>query len=190
MASADKDKSIRIMYLHGYGSRFDPQSDKMQVLSQLGKVFGPDLDYGQGPDTVLAVAMDFARREEPDLVIGTSMGGWLASHVGAALGIPFVALNPAIQPAQTLRKYIGHTVNYSGFDATIDADAVAAYPDFQKDSFSGLVLCEEGDEVLGAGETMVFLEGHHDVRLLPGGSHRFSCLSSQLDSIRNHVSSN
>lgn len=48
MTSADKDKPIRIMYLHGYGSRFDPHSDKMQVLSRLGEVFGPDLDYGQG----------------------------------------------------------------------------------------------------------------------------------------------
>lgn len=190
MASTDKDKPIRIMYLHGYGSRFDPQSDKMQVLSQLGKVFGPDLDYGQGPNAVLAIAIDFAHREQPDLVIGTSMGGWLASHVGAVLGAPFVALNPAIRPAQTLRKYIGHTINYSGFDATIDADAVSEYPDFQKGSFSGLVLCEEGDEVLDAGETLAFLEGHHDVRLLPRGSHRFSCLASQLDAIRRHVGSN
>lgn len=189
MTSRDTEEPIGIMYLHGYGSRFDPNSDKMEVLSQLGEVFGPDLDYGQGPDAVLAAAIDFARREQPELIIGTSMGGWLASHVGAVLGVPFVALNPAIQPAQTLRKYIGHTVNYSGFDATIDADAVAAYPDFQKDSFSGLVLCEEGDEVLDAAETKAFLERHHDVRVLPGGCHRFSCLASQLGVIRSHANS-
>lgn len=38
MTSRDTDKPIRFMYLHGYGSRFDPQSDKMQILSQLGAI--------------------------------------------------------------------------------------------------------------------------------------------------------
>lgn len=118
----------------------------------MGKLFGPDLDYGQGAGAVLAIAIDFASREQPDLIIGTSMGGWLASHVGAVLGIPFVALNPAIQPAKTLGKYVGHTVNYSGFDATIDADVVAGYPDFQRDGFSGLPPAEaEGNPKLLSG---------------------------------------
>lgn len=34
-----------------------------------------------------------------DLIAGVGMTGWLASHVGARLGIPFVALNPAYMHA-------------------------------------------------------------------------------------------
>lgn len=180
------EEAITIMYLHGYGSRFDPDSDKIRCLTRLGRCVGPHLDYGQGPDAVGKAARDMAFQEHPDLIVGTSMGGWLASHTGAALGIPFVALNPAIRPSQTLRKYIGKTVNYGGFNATIDAETVSAYYDFCISDGCGLILCEAGDEVLNADETIAYLEKYYATQLIPGGSHRFESLESQLDKIRHH----
>ena len=180
------DGAIKIMYLHGYGSRFDLQSEKMHILSQLGEVVGPDLNYGLGPDVVRKVAEDLARQEFPDLIVGTSMGGWLAGHTGTALGIPFVALNPAIRPSQTLRKYIGNPVNYEGFEATIEAETVAAYPDFRTTKGFGLILCEEADEVLDAHTTIAFLKDYYDARLIPGGNHRFSSLADHLGDIHTH----
>jgi hypothetical protein len=114
------------------------------------------------------------------------MGGWLAGHTGAALGIPFVALNPAIRPSQTLRKYVGNPVNYDGFEAAIDADTVAAYPDFRTTDGCGLILCEADDEILDAQETIASLKDYYATRLIPGGNHRFTSLASQLDTIRTH----
>ena len=31
---------MKIMYLHGYGSKFDPESAKIQALMKLGEVSG------------------------------------------------------------------------------------------------------------------------------------------------------
>lgn len=177
---------IKVMYLHGYGSQFDPNSEKMRCLSELGPVVGPNLNYGKGMDAVKKAASDLALQEDCELIVGTSMGGWLASHVGAALGISFVALNPALFPSQTLRKYIGKTVNYDGFDATIDAATVAGYEDFCTRRGCGLILCEAGDEVLDAHATIAYLDKYYAVELIPGGNHRFESLALQLDKIRRH----
>jgi predicted esterase YcpF (UPF0227 family) len=119
-------------------------------------------------------------------VVGISMGGWLASHVGVKCGIPFVALNPAISPSDSLQKHVGITVNYTGTDRTIDVDTVKQYPPLATTG-CGLVFCEEGDEVIDPKATINTLSKHYEVHLIPGGSHRFESLDAQIALIERHV---
>ncbi|CAA0081733.1 Uncharacterised protein [Halioglobus japonicus] len=174
---------MKVLYLHGYGSKFDPDSAKMQTLKKRGKVSGPDLDYGRGQQAVVDAVLTFVDNENYDLIVGTSMGGWLASHASVLLRVPFVALNPAIRPSQTLQKYIGQTINYVGYDCLIDDQAVISYEDFQTQGGYGHILCEEGDEVLDAHETISHLKAYYGTTLVPAGSHRFESLKYHLDQL-------
>jgi hypothetical protein len=177
---------MNILYLHGYGSEYKPDSDKVNALRTLGPVSGIDLDYGKGPAICIEMASEACRTHDINLIVGTSMGGWLASHVGVNCGIPFVALNPAISPSESLKKHAGTTVNYTGTDRTIEADTVKQYPPLATNG-CGLVFCQEGDEVIDPKATINALEKHYEVHLIPGGSHRYENLDAQIALIDRHV---
>lgn len=36
---------MKIFYIHGFASRFDPEADKVMALSQIGNVSGGNYDY-------------------------------------------------------------------------------------------------------------------------------------------------
>ncbi|MEO1945163.1 MAG: YqiA/YcfP family alpha/beta fold hydrolase, partial [Candidatus Thioglobus sp.] len=46
-----------------------------------------------------------------DLLVGTSMGGYMVAAIGDKLGVPFVAINPAIEPRESLKKTPGFAPN-------------------------------------------------------------------------------
>ena len=176
---------MNILYLHGYASCYKPDTDKVIALEQLGPVSGIDLDYTEGPDAVIEAALEATTRYNTELLVGTSMGGWLASQVALRTGLPFVALNPATDPAESLQKYIGQPIDFTGTAYVIDAQTVSAYPPLARDAH-GLVLCQSGDDVIDAQATHAALSRHYHVELLPGGSHRFENLDLQLDQIVSH----
>lgn len=75
-------------YLHGFTSRFDITIDKIKTLARPGPVYGHDIDYTQGWEDVIEESLDKLMQVNPDLLVGTSMGGWLAGISGAETGIP------------------------------------------------------------------------------------------------------
>lgn len=107
----------------------------------------------------------------------------MASHVGTALGIPFVALNPAIAPKETLLKHVGNFTDYSGKEKTLDEAIVADYPGFQIVGGCGLIFLEAGDDVIDPERTFAALDGIYKIKMVQGGSHRFSSLPEQMNDI-------
>ena len=85
---------MNILYIHGFGSKYDPEHEKIKTLESIGTVFGVDVDYTRGFRSCFETIMDVFLTGSVDLVVGTSMGGYMASHVGAESGTPFVAINP------------------------------------------------------------------------------------------------
>ncbi len=74
------DRIMKIVYLHGFGS--SGTSGTVQLLSQLlseAEIVAPDIPVD--PAEALPYLRDFCRRENPDLVIGTSMGGMYAQQM-------------------------------------------------------------------------------------------------------------
>jgi predicted esterase YcpF (UPF0227 family) len=154
----------------------------------MGEVVGLDIDYNAG-SKVIPRAVEWAIEEKLDMVVGCSMGGWLASHVGSAVGIPVVMLNPCISPSSSLRKYLnvpeGET-DYGGYPlASIKPERLASFIDISKDA-CGLVLLEEGDKVISSEQSKLKLDKYYDVVLSPGGSHRYESLASKLGLIKLH----
>ncbi|RUM53659.1 MAG: hypothetical protein DSY85_08550 [Marinomonas sp.] len=169
----------KILYLHGFASFYKPSSDKVLALTQLAPVVGLDLDYSQGAEYVTKLAMQFAEQEQVDLIVGCSLGGWLSAQVGSKLGIPFVLLNPSIQPGQTLGRYIGEGETFDGKPFHMSAEVVASYPDIEL-SGKGLVLLQREDEVLDSQASYQQLKEHYETHLFDGGCHRFDGLEEHL----------
>jgi predicted esterase YcpF (UPF0227 family) len=170
---------MNILYLHGYASEFNPESDKVRALGALGTVTGINLDYTRPFDQVLSSVRLAVQSDQIDLVVGTSMGGFTASHAG----VPFVAINPAIQPRVSLLKYLGDFAGYNGQNWHLTADVVAQLPDFNTQG-SGLILLDQADELLDSEATRAALCGYYPVLMFPGGNHRFSHMPESVNSIR------
>ncbi len=174
-----------IAYLHGYNSYFK-ENEKVKALKILGRVVGLDIDYNVDSDVVIDKVCDWAIKENVDLIVGCSMGGWLASHVGASIGVPAVMLNPAISPCSSFKKYIDvpeGEVDYGGYPMkSIDRSVVEAYPAISKKAW-GLVLLEKGDDIFNYKNSESILSKYYKVIVSNGGSHRYESLEDRLEDI-------
>ena len=162
-----------ITYLHGFRSFFDLNKPKVQTLSKLGPVDGPQIDYEN--DSLSEIEEKVCDvRPVGDVLIGTSMGGWLAAHCGIKYGIPFVAINPVTNPQiQAVGRHIRDVHDYPSFPI--------------EGSRCGLILLDEGDDVLDSLSTFDMLKVAYHVEMFPGGSHRFDHAEESVVLINNFI---
>ena len=92
----------KIVYLHGLES--DPGGPKVSFLAEKGMVYAPTMDYHSLDlhEFILSLGM-------PDLIIGSSMGGYIADIIGSQLGVDVLLFNPALHSRSI---YINYGVNY------------------------------------------------------------------------------
>lgn len=180
---------VNILYLHGWGSKFDPDNEKIVALEKLGTVHGVDLDYSLGYGKVIAQAIHKGLLVDADLVVGTSMGGYLASHVGKSMGIPYVACNPALRPRKQLKKYLGDGETYDGQAYTFTKKELKSYPHFVglslRDKFlfggaRGMILLDSDDELIDSLATKMDVMCLNPVFMFEGGNHRFAHMEESL----------
>jgi len=79
----------KIVYLHGLES--DPGGPKVSFLAEKGMVYAPTMDYHslELHEFIYTLGM-------PDLIIGSSMGGYIADIIGSHLGVDVLLFNPAL----------------------------------------------------------------------------------------------
>jgi uncharacterized protein len=86
---------MNIIYLHGLGS--NQGGEKVSFLSDKGYVFAPEMEYNHNENLFEELLNEIkTEHSSPDLIIGSSMGGYfaymLASHFE---DIPVLLFNPA-----------------------------------------------------------------------------------------------
>jgi len=83
----------RILFLHGLESKAN--CDKVGFLRSLGHIVtSPKIDYRE--DNCYDNLKTLVKYNTYDVIIGSSMGGWVAWNLGKDLGIPVLLLNPAV----------------------------------------------------------------------------------------------
>ena len=82
----------RILYLHGLESK--QGGDKVSYLASNHYILAPYLNY-YSPD-IEEVLLQLFENEKPDLIIGSSMGGYTANLLSSRFNIPALLLNPAL----------------------------------------------------------------------------------------------
>lgn len=151
-----------LLYLHGYRTRFNPQGDKIQTLSPHWKVRGKTWDWDRESVTLKGELLQMVAEIQPDFIVGSSLGGYWAGVLGNEMGVPFVAINPAIQP-----------------DEVVDG----IFEPFPTDG-KGLILLDEGDEIIPAHRTWDEFSPFHSIQMFGGGDHRFQHMEVSIPIIK------
>ena len=97
----------KVMYLHGLESK--PGGEKVEFLEKHFEVLAPECDYKNNENIffdLLSQAQDF----QPDIIIGSSMGGYMAYYISQHLNRPIILFNPALayQPIKRVVKVGPH----------------------------------------------------------------------------------
>ena len=83
----------RILYLHGLESKAN--CDKVGFLRSLGHIVtSPKINYRE--DNCYDNLKTLVKYNTYDVIIGSSMGGWVAWNLGKDIGVPVLLLNPAV----------------------------------------------------------------------------------------------
>ena len=117
-------------------------------------------------------------------VVGSSLGGFYASFVAQRTGCLAVLLNPAVEPARDLAKYIGETTAWHSDDTFIFRpefvdELRALSPDAITRPERYFAVIAKGDEVLDWREMTARYAGCR-IKLLDGGDHALSDFDDHL----------
>jgi predicted esterase YcpF (UPF0227 family) len=183
-------ETLRIAYLHGFNS--GPASIKGQ---QLGKAiaalpeairpeyFLPQLSHR--PAEAMRTAHRWADAGDRDKLtfVGSSLGGFYATHLAEAYGARAVLINPAVHPDCDLAPYIGAQRNpYTGEEYELTAGHFAELSAFKVARIARprryLLLVQTGDEVLDYRVAVVFCAGAWQF-VQGGGDHAFQDFAAQ-----------
>ena len=140
-------KGKKIMYVHGFGS-----SGQSGTVTRIREVFpnatviAPDLPIR--PQEAIDLLRETCNQEQPDLIIGTSMGGMYAEML---YGYDRILVNPAFQMGDTMKEHgmIGaqHFSNprLDGMqDFIVTKALVKEYKEMTEQCFSAVTSEEQG----------------------------------------------
>ena len=179
-----------ILYLHGFNSA--PASRKARMLhahlegAGLGGHFAcPALPH-RPADAARRIEEEIARHAQRPTLVGSSLGGYYATHFAEKHGCRAVLINPAITPHVGLAAYLGEQTNlYTGERYVFtgeDLDALAALHVERVDPERYLLLLETGDEVLDWRAAARRYEGARTV-IRDGGDHTLQSFPEHLERI-------
>jgi predicted esterase YcpF (UPF0227 family) len=121
-------------------------------------------------------------------VIGSSLGGFYATHVAQALGCRAVVLNPAVDPARDLAKYIGEQTAWHDpaqrfyFEPRYvdELRTLEAGPLRHPEEFFAVIA--KGDELLDWREMTARYAGCR-IKLLEGSDHALSDFETHIGDV-------
>lgn len=194
----DASGSSTLVYLHGF--RSSPQSVKAQCFaravaampaSQRPRLHVPPLP----PDPAVAIdgVADWMERETSSseraalTLIGSSLGGFYATHLAERFGVRAALINPAIRPWEDLRAYLGPQRNlYTGatFDVTpahfAELRALAVARITRPDRY--FLLVRAGDELLPWTAAVAFYAGARQY-VKGGGDHGWTDFDDEVGAV-------
>ena len=183
-------KAKTVLYLHGFAS--SSQSEKAVIIRDFfhrelpqHQLLLPDLPYT--PKEADDLLQQICQQTPPDVVIGSSLGGFLATRLAEQLNCQAVLINPAVHPHLLLRQHLGryyHPVRAEHYEVDASHLPILAAQQVMhiQQPQQYLVLLQTGDEVLDYRQAMEFYANCHlDVQ--EGGDHGYQDFESRLADI-------
>jgi uncharacterized protein len=180
-----------IVYLHGFNS--SPQSHKAQVFARYMAERGLADQYvcpalPPRADAAIGIVRRLIEGKDPQRLcyIGSSLGGFYATHMVETHGGKAVLINPAIDPHVGLRAYLGQQKNlYSGEAYDLEEAHLEGWRRLYVPNISPqryLLLVETGDEVLDYRRAVERYAGAQQV-VVRGGDHTLQSFPGHLPRI-------
>lgn len=127
---------MNVWYLHGLESAVGgPKVDFLNSVAD--RVFAPKMVYSN--PNMFKTLLEAARIDKPDLIIGSSMGGYFADALGSHLDVEVLLFNPALH--SRIIEPIGVTYGETNWkrnfvvgteDKVINPKATRVYKDLAK----------------------------------------------------------
>ncbi|MDI1275668.1 YqiA/YcfP family alpha/beta fold hydrolase [Polaromonas sp.] len=185
--------TTHLLYLHGF--RSSPQSAKARQVTAWMQAHHPEVVWWcpQLPpsprEAMELVSQGIAGGPRDTMaVMGSSLGGFYATQVAETCSCKAVLLNPAVNPARDLAKYIGeqtawHDPNEHFFfePGFVDELRLLAHGPLARPQDYFAVIAK-GDEVLDWREMTGRYAGAR-IRLLEGGDHAISDFERHLPEV-------
>lgn len=181
-----------IVYLHGFNS--SPQSHKARVLAEFmaarrlaDRYACPALPPAAGQAIAVVEALLAQQRGVPDVCfVGSSLGGFYATHLAEKHDARAVLLNPAVDPHLGLRAYLGEQKNlHSGESYALTEAHLRAWEALVEAHLSParyLLIVETGDEVLDYRKAVARYRGAEHI-VVAGGDHSLQSFAQHLPRI-------
>jgi uncharacterized protein len=183
-----------LVYLHGFNS--SPASVKARALGRAiaalpererPEYFVPHLSH-RPAEAVRAVSAWIRSHDAGSLtLVGSSLGGFYATHLAERHGMRAVLINPAIRPYDDLAPYLGTQRNpYTGeqYDLTREhfgeLAALALGRITRPERY--FLLTQTGDEILDWREAVAFYGGAWQ-QVQGGGDHAFQGFEAQIPAL-------
>lgn len=139
----------KILYIHGFGSAGSTGTATIMrnlLYEKDVRVISPDVPTS--PAEALPFLKSFVEQEQPDLIIGTSMGGFYAEQLR---GYKRILVNPSFHMARLLTfrglgNYEFQNKRQDGTDKfKVDKQMIAEFKEIEKLSFKGLTAEDKGN---------------------------------------------
>jgi len=182
--------TTHLLYLHGF--RSSPDSAKAKKMAALVARRHPGVTWWcpqlpPSPAEAMALLTQGVAGWPRDAmaVVGSSLGGFYATAVAERCGCRAVLLNPAVDPARDLQKYIGEQAAWHNpeerffFEARFVDELRALHAGPLKNPADYLAVIARGDEVLDWREMAARYAGARQC-VLEGGDHALSDFDAHL----------
>lgn len=149
-----------MMYIHGFrsGANGSKREQLQEHFDGRYRVIAPEIDAD--PEKSLAAINEIIAHEKPEIIVGTSLGGWMTLMCESG-DAQLVVVNPSLYPQRTLSKWIGQELPYfcerlDGIQTyTLTQEVLDKYGDYDivkniNEKTSRLhALCSSNDELIG-----------------------------------------
>ena len=182
--------TTHLLYLHGF--RSSPDSAKAKKMAALVARRHPGVTWWcpqlpPSPAEAMALLTQGVAGWPRDAmaVVGSSLGGFYATAVAERCGCRAVLLNPAVDPARDLQKYIGEQAAWHNpeerffFEARFVDELRSLHAGPLKNPADYLAVIARGDEVLDWREMAARYAGARQC-VLEGGDHALSDFDAHL----------
>jgi len=171
-----------LLSLHGFHS--SPESLKARQLAQYVDKLHPEITFICPqlpclPEQMWQLIESIFEKHKNDTigVVGSSLGGYLASKVSEVYKNRVILVNPAVTPYLLLQTYVGQQVHpYTEQPYQIDTNYMLQLKALDVDTISepdnSWVLLQQGDEVLDYQQALLKYQGCK-ITCEEGGDHSF-----------------
>ncbi len=180
----------KIIYLHGFAS--SSLSEKARLTTAYFQQHYPAvaftaLDLPYEPVSALALIRQQINAADDVALIGSSLGGFLATCIAEELACRACLINPAVAPHKVLHQHLGryyHPVLQQHFDVRAGQmlSLQQLMPGRIQQPENYLLLLQSGDEVLDYRLALDYYRGAN-IKLREGGNHSYVGYAEELHTI-------
>lgn len=178
-----------LIYIHGFNSA--PSSYKARLVGERMRALGREDEYlvpalPHRPAEAMALLRDRVECHPNAVLIGSSLGGYYATWLAEHYAMRVVLVNPAVQPYDLLRDFLGPQENiYTGVAYELTAQHIDELQSLEVATITPeryFLVTRSGDEVL---DYRLAVEKYRGARqwVIAGGNHGFGDFEIYLDTV-------